>query len=83
MNEFSEYCKENTISGESCPLEWWKMNKSKYPNLSRMTRDFLGIPGASVMAERGFSSARQLITDFRCSLSPESIQACQCLKYWL
>ena len=64
-------------------LMWWKSNSVKYPNLSRMARDYLTIPGTSASSERLFSSGKELITDKRNLLSPDTIQACQCLKSWL
>ena len=39
-------------------LMWWKFNSKKYPNLSRMARDYLAIPGTSASSERLFSSGK-------------------------
>ena len=60
-------------------LSWWKSN----PNLCKMARDYLAIPATSTASERLFSSGKHLITDYRNSISPETIQACQCLKSWI
>jgi hypothetical protein len=65
------------------PLEWWKVNASSFPNLKRMARDYLAVPGTEASAEREFSSGKRLITDERGSLGPETIRAMQCLKSWL
>ncbi len=64
-------------------LDYWKINSDRFPNLSRMARDYLAVPGTSTPSERAFSGGRQLITDFRCSLSGETITACMLLKNWL
>ena len=64
-------------------LAWWKLNQHKYPNLSRMARDYLAIPGTSASSERLFSSAKHLLTDNRSCLAGSSVRACQCLKSWL
>ena len=64
-------------------LSWWKSNFKIYPNLSKMARDYLAIPATSAASERLFSSGKHLITDYRNSLCPETIQACQCLKSWI
>ena len=64
-------------------LMWWKFNSKKYPNLSRMARDYLAIPGTSASSERLFSSGKDLITDKRNLLSSETVRACQCLKSWI
>lgn len=78
-----EYLNQPTVSMNTEPLKWWKSNEEQFPNLAKMARDYLAIPGTSASSERLFSSGRQLITDFRCSLSPATIQACMCLKSWL
>ena len=36
-------------------LEWWKENASKFPNLSRMAKQYLGCPASSATVERLFS----------------------------
>ena len=83
--EFRKYIMEEVMKLKkgSDVLMWWKSNSRKYPNLSRMARDYLAIPGTSASSERIFSSGKELISDRRNSLSPDTIQACQCLKSWL
>ncbi len=81
--ELEEYLNQSTVSMNVKPLDWWKANEEQFPNLAKMARDYLAIPGTSASSERLFSSGRQLITDFRCSLNPQTIQACMCLKNWL
>ena len=44
-SEFKCYCDAPTVDESVLPLEWWKVNASLYPNLSRMARAYLGIPG--------------------------------------
>jgi hypothetical protein len=61
-------------------LDYWKINSARFPNLSRMARDYLAVPGTSTPSERAFSGGRQLITDFRCRLKGETITACSCLR---
>ena len=64
-------------------LTWWKAHQGIYPNLSRMARDYLAIPGTSTSSERLFSSGKILITDNRNCLSEDTIQAHECLKSWI
>jgi len=64
-------------------INWWKSAMIKYPNVSRMARDYLAIPATSTSSERLFSSASDLITDNRNSLKPSTIRECQCLKSWI
>ena len=63
-------------------LDYWRAHSTRFPNLSRMARDYLAIPGTSTPSERAFSAGRQLITDFRCRLNAETITACMLLKDW-
>ena len=83
--EFELYCTDDDPSGNEIKdvLAWWKGKSKKYPNLSRMARDYLAIPATSTSSERLFSSGKQMISDARNSLSPSTIQACQCLKSWI
>jgi hypothetical protein len=82
--EFELYCSDDDPSGDEIKdvLCWWKAKSKKYPNLSKMARDYLAIPATSTSSERLFSSGKHLISDTRNSLSPSTIQACQCLKSW-
>ena len=81
--EFRRYLSAPDCDLDCNPLEWWKVNASSFPNLSRMARDYLAVPGTEASAEREFSSGRRLISDERGSLGPETIRAIQCLKSWL
>ncbi|CAG8848217.1 17511_t:CDS:2, partial [Gigaspora margarita] len=49
-------------------------NKPKYPNLSKMAKDYLAIPGTSVPVECIFSSSTDLISAKRYSLNPDTIK---------
>ena len=71
------------LEGDADILAWWKSQSAKYPNLSKMARDYFAIPATSTSSERLFSSAKQLVTDSRNSLGAETIQACECLKSWI
>lgn len=82
-DEFKAYCGDNNrLRPDADILGWWKLNSKNYPNLSKMAKDYLAIPGTSASSERLFSSGKHLISDTRQSLSPSTIRACQCLKSW-
>ena len=84
IDEFQSYISEPALGEVSASdmLLWWKNNSTRYPNLSRMARYYLSIPGTSTSSERLFSSGKELITDRRNRLNEISIQAVQCLKSW-
>lgn len=54
-----------------------------YPSLGKMARDYLAVPATSASIERIFSSGKDLVTDKRGSLAPETIRECLCLKAWM
>jgi hypothetical protein len=39
------------------PLNWWKHNEAKFPNVGFLARQYLGIPGSQIETERIFSVA--------------------------
>jgi hypothetical protein len=57
------------------PLEWWKGHKHFYPMLSMVARKFLCIPATSASSERMFSSAGNTVTDHRCCLNTDNVEA--------
>ncbi|CAD6230743.1 GSCOCG00012193001-RA-CDS [Cotesia congregata] len=61
------------IGPQQDPLIWWRQEKNKYPRLSLMARRYLGIPSTSSESERLFSTAGDIVSDKRTSLSPDSV----------
>jgi hAT family C-terminal dimerisation region len=81
-SELDTYLDEPLIDGghNFALLEYWRVHSTRFPNLSRMARDYLAVPGTSTPSERVFSAGRQLITDFRCRLKAETITACMLIR---
>ena len=46
-------------------LEWWAAQEEKFPHLSVMAMQYLGIPATSASAERLFSIAGRVYDDLR------------------
>ena len=90
-SELQRYCRnsEHCMTGKFSKLtskdvmNWWKVHAEIYPDLSRMARDYLGIPATSASSERLFSSGSNLITNKRNNLNEDTIQAHECLKSWI
>lgn len=82
--EIDTYLNEIPISrsSEFDILKWWIGNSSKYPILTRMARDVLAISTSSVASEYAFSIGGRIITSFRSSLAPETMEALVCLQDW-
>ncbi|KAL2234593.1 zinc finger BED domain-containing protein DAYSLEEPER-like isoform X2 [Sesamum indicum] len=64
-------------------LGWWKMNRSKYPTLSKLASDVLSIPLSTISAESVFDMREKKIDSYRSSLRPSILQALVCSKDWL
>ena len=55
-------------------LEWWAENENKFPALSVMARQYLGVPATSASAERLFSIAGRTFDDLRQSMKEEMLE---------
>ena len=57
---------------EQGPLEWWKKNEDRYPQLSRAAKRIHSIPATSTSSERIFSKAGFIINKKRSALLPRN-----------
>ena len=71
--EVRRYFEEPNIDRSKNPLEWWKENETRFPNLSKIAKKYLCVPGSSVPSERLFSKAGQLVSERRNRLKSENI----------
>ena len=81
-DELEKYLKKE-VKGIKDILSWWKDNQEIFPNLARMARGYLAIPGTSVSVEWLFSQAGDIATPNRSSLDEESLGNTLELKSWL
>ncbi|CAB4437317.1 unnamed protein product [Rhizophagus irregularis] len=56
-DELEAYLNEPPANFDMDILAFWKVHENKFPNLSKVARDFLAIPGTSVSVEQVFSGA--------------------------
>ena len=56
------------------PLEWWPRHEKLLPALSRMARQFLGVPASSAAVERLFSGVGQDFSKQRQSMTEETLE---------
>ncbi|KAL3824514.1 hypothetical protein ACJIZ3_020543 [Penstemon smallii] len=84
-SELDQYLEESLLPRvqEFDVLSWWKLNRMKYPTLSKMARDILSIPVCTVPASSVFDTVRKEMDSYRCSLRPETVEALICAKDWL
>lgn len=56
------------VPNDTDPLMWWKHHQKEFPDLTRMTRQYLTVPDTSVSPERFFSRVGLVQTDLCGSL---------------
>lgn len=84
-SELDQYLEESLLPRvhEFDVIGWWKLNKSKYPTLSKMARDMLSVPVSTVGPDLVFDTVGKEMDRYRCSLRPETVEALICAKDWL
>lgn len=78
--EVASYLAASGITVDGDPLTWWKSNECKYPHIAKMARCYLAVPGSSVPSERVFSTAGDIVTAKRSTLSPDNVDTLVFLK---
>lgn len=84
-SELDQYLEEALLPRvhEFDVLGWWKLNKMKYPTLSKMARDILSIPVSTVPSDSVFDTTAKEMDQYRSSLRPETVEAVICAKDWM
>lgn len=65
---------EQRAAKNSDPLDWWKVNATKYPKLAKLARKYLSAPPTSVPSERLFSEAEAIYDARRSRLNPDKVE---------
>ncbi|KAL2338408.1 hypothetical protein Fmac_012854 [Flemingia macrophylla] len=84
-SELDQYLEESLLPRfpDFDVLDWWKLNKLKYPTLSKMARDILSVPVSSVPPDSVFNTEVKEMDQYRSSLRPETVEALVCAKEWM
>jgi hypothetical protein len=56
-------------------LNWWQVNKSEYPRIFAIARDYLPVPGVEVDVKRLFNIARDILGLRRASMGADTLRA--------
>ena len=83
MDEYTNYINKERDEEVRSPLEWWKVHKGAYPNLSQMAFDLFVVPAISSECERAFSKASYSITPRRSQLGIDIVEAGETLRSWI
>ena len=79
---FEEYLAEPNVALESDPIEWWRMNWRRFGSLGDVAFDMMSACASSISSEQANFRGKQLITNQRTRLAPETIRSCLCLQSW-
>ncbi|CAI5682133.1 unnamed protein product [Oreochromis niloticus] len=71
--EVKRYQEVTPLALTEDPLSWWKSHEEVYPFLATLAKRYLCIPGTSVSAERVFSTAGDIVTAKRSTLTSEHV----------
>lgn len=71
--ELKKYLEVPPLSLSENPLSWWRTHQTAFPLLAGLAKRYLCIPGTSVAAERVFSTAGDIVTAQRSSLTPAQV----------
>ncbi|XP_012073147.2 zinc finger BED domain-containing protein DAYSLEEPER [Jatropha curcas] len=84
-SELDQYLEESLLPRvhDFDVLGWWKLNKLKYPTLSKMAADILSIPISTVAPDSVFDTGSKKIDSYQSSLRPVILEALICAKDWL
>ncbi|CAB5383759.1 unnamed protein product [Rhizophagus irregularis] len=83
IDEVANYLALPKIHHDDCPLTWWRINKTRFPVLSKLARKYLAIPATSTLSERLFSEAGNVMTIKRTQLAPNMLENLVfCKKNW-
>ncbi|GFP87890.1 zinc finger bed domain-containing protein ricesleeper 1 [Phtheirospermum japonicum] len=64
-------------------LNWWKVHEPRYPVLSMMARNILGIPISKVAQETLFDTGDRAVDQCWSSMKADTLQALMCSQDWM
>ena len=86
IDMMERYQQDPPLAGEQIldVVSYWRAKalEPQWRDLARMALDYLTIPAMSAEPERVFSAAKITLTDRRCRMGDDAIEALECLKSW-
>lgn len=74
IQEVQRYLAEGNIARSQDPMRYWDNQKTIYPNLFRLSLQFLCTPASSVPCERVFSTAGEVVSKKRNRLNFKTLE---------
>ena len=71
--EITSYLEYPSLEPDANPLEWWKLENGRFPNLAYLAKKYLCICGTSIPSERIFSKTSHIANNLRNCLTPENV----------
>jgi hypothetical protein len=83
VDELEQFLNEPLVYGKINIITWWERQRGRLPMLTRMAMDTFSILAMLSEPERIFSSTKHIISDERASLKADTVEALECVKYWM
>ena len=61
------------LDPEEDPLQWWKVQSSRFPALCKLAQSYFSVCATSSPSERLFKTAGNIVTTHRASLKPNNV----------
>ena len=74
QRQLDDYLKEVRIKPKECPGAWWRLNKDKYPHITKLARKYLSIQGTSTPSERVMSDMGIILNKKRLAMNDENFR---------
>lgn len=82
-DELTQYLSEPPVLMQTDVLDWWRVNSSRYPRLSLMSRDFLAVQSTALLPEHIFCTKGDEVDRQRSSIPQYDTQALLCVNSWM
>ena len=69
--QLETYLGEAPVAREANPLQYWGVNKVRFPSLAKVARKYLSAPCSSVESEQLFSSVSHIVNEGRNRLNSQ------------
>ena len=79
-NELTCFLAEPCASRDTDPVQWWKVNATRFPTISQTAKRYLTAPPTSVHSERLFSTAGCTLSDNISCLGADNMERLVFLK---